>query len=310
MSSSLHSACIYDSRAALLQNALPFIESGLAAGEPVLMVTGESAHATLISALPSEVPGLIFDDARSWYDAPGRALTRYISFWRTLEEQGARSLRIIGEPTPSPLPADRLERWEYFENAVNQVAKDYPFTMMCTYNAGLEHVTSRCAEVSHPYLATNGTVVENDAYIAPSLYAKSRTSRALHVPDEGVAVMRFSAESTSDARNFLQVATSDLGLDDVQSFDFIVAAGEAIANAVEHGGGTGSIRLFRTDHEIVCDIQSDGAAQIDPLHGYEPPSPIGERGRGIWMMRQLCDWLELKPRAGGTTVRLHKSLAT
>lgn len=308
MSSSSHYACIYDTRTALLENAIPFIESGLSAGEPVLVVTSAATREAIASALPPHTSGITFEDAPSWYDAPGRAMTRYVTFWRELEAQGATSLRIVGEPLAAPIHSDRLERWEFFENAVNRAVRDYPFTMMCTYDASLEHVAPCCAQVSHPYLAHDGFFIENAAYVPPSVYAQSRIDRPLHVPAQGVAFMQFSQETTGDARHFIQLASADFGLDAFDAFDFVVAAGEAIANAVEHGGGSGSIRLFASDRELVCDVQSDGLDTLDPLHGYEPPAPTGERGRGIWMMRQLCDWVELRPHADGNTIRLHKSL--
>lgn len=54
----------------------------------------------------------------------------------------------------------------------------------------------------------------------------------------------------------------------------------------------------------VCDV----GYIDDPLVGRRAPDPEGEDGRGVWLMHQLSDLLELRSSPGGTTVRIHKRL--
>jgi hypothetical protein len=36
-----------------------------------------------------------------------------------------------------------------------------------------------------------------------------------------------------------------------------------------------------------------------------PPSPDSEGGHGMWITRQLCDFVEIRTLTSGTTVRLY-----
>jgi anti-sigma regulatory factor (Ser/Thr protein kinase) len=42
----------------------------------------------------------------------------------------------------------------------------------------------------------------------------------------------------------------------------------------------------------------------DPVTSYLPPPTSAERGRGLWLARQLVDLIQFAPGASGTTVRL------
>ncbi|WP_410586444.1 SpoIIE family protein phosphatase [Amycolatopsis sp. lyj-23] len=94
------------------------------------------------------------------------------------------------------------------------------------------------------------------------------------------------------------------GLDAEQIQNLLVATGEAVANAIEHGHRDtpgGAIRL-------------DATAFVDQLHvtitdtgTWKPaqPSANSRRGRGMTLMRELVSEVSVHPTAGGTTVHLH-----
>jgi hypothetical protein len=43
--------------------------------------------------------------------------------------------------------------------------------------------------------------------------------------------------------------------------------------------------------------------------GRRPPAADASGGHGLWLVHQVCDKVELHSNAGGTTIRLHMSLA-
>ncbi|WP_041782070.1 SpoIIE family protein phosphatase [Mycolicibacterium chubuense] len=93
-----------------------------------------------------------------------------------------------------------------------------------------------------------------------------------------------------------------------KAVDVLVAAGEAVANAIEHGhrrtsGGT--IRLEATalvDH-VQLTISDTGSWKAPP------PVPDSRRGRGLALMKELMADFSIDHDAGGTTVRLSASIA-
>jgi GAF domain-containing protein/anti-sigma regulatory factor (Ser/Thr protein kinase) len=92
-------------------------------------------------------------------------------------------------------------------------------------------------------------------------------------------------------------------LDPVQTMDVLVAAGEAVANAIEHGhrhspGGTISLDATVLDDQVQLTITDTGS--------WKPPQPAADshRGRGITLMRGLMEDVTINPDTAGTTVHL------
>lgn len=97
------------------------------------------------------------------------------------------------------------------------------------------------------------------------------------------------------------------GLGERQQADFVLAVNELLTNAVQHGGGTGEVRLDRTGDAVWCEV-SDRGPGIPHERGdgrHRPPVHASD-GRGLWMVRQLCDEVEISTGRSGTTVRLVK----
>jgi anti-sigma regulatory factor (Ser/Thr protein kinase) len=91
--------------------------------------------------------------------------------------------------------------------------------------------------------------------------------------------------------------------------ELLLAVHEVAANALTHGGGQALARLWTDDRRFVCDIDDQGPGLSETTAGYVPPDPDGERGRGLWLARQVCDLVEVLSRGGTTRVRLSMSRA-
>jgi serine phosphatase RsbU (regulator of sigma subunit)/anti-sigma regulatory factor (Ser/Thr protein kinase) len=88
-----------------------------------------------------------------------------------------------------------------------------------------------------------------------------------------------------------------------QAMDILVAAGEAVANAIEHGhrhspGGTISLRAIALVDHLRLTITDTGS--------WKParPTPDPQRGRGITLMRGLMHDVTINHGTAGTTVHL------
>ena len=89
----------------------------------------------------------------------------------------------------------------------------------------------------------------------------------------------------------------------IQIQDILVAAGEAVANAIEHGyrhGAAGTVSLRAT--ALVDKVQ----LTIADTGSWKPPlvDPAAHRGRGITLMRGLMNDVAVDSGVNGTTVRL------
>jgi anti-sigma regulatory factor (Ser/Thr protein kinase) len=111
------------------------------------------------------------------------------------------------------------------------------------------------------------------------------------------AELASAALARTAVRRFL--ATTPLG--ERRSFDAVVAAGEAVANAIEHAydrqpNQTFALRAQWEDHVCTILIEDGGT--------WNDVEPLATRGRGIAMMRELCDTLEIDRTPAGTRVAL------
>jgi len=86
--------------------------------------------------------------------------------------------------------------------------------------------------------------------------------------------------------------------------DLVLAINEAATNALIHGGGGCELRIWQDTHQVICEVTDHGLFD-EPLAGRRRPGPEVSSGRGVWLMNQLCDLVELRSTETGTAVRLH-----
>lgn len=103
--------------------------------------------------------------------------------------------------------------------------------------------------------------------------------------------------------------TSTQGLDEADVADFVAAVGEALANAIEHGGSQAPIEIvawMEGDDRLFASVRDQG---VGFTPGERPPSippdAMAERGRGLPIMRSYADSLDVTSTPGcGTRVTL------
>ncbi|MFG1704931.1 ATP-binding protein [Nonomuraea sp. M3C6] len=87
--------------------------------------------------------------------------------------------------------------------------------------------------------------------------------------------------------------------------DFVLAVHESIVNVVEHAGGHGHFRLWTDNGAISAETTDRGSGIPDGyVNRHRRPSILGNAGRGIYLIRRLCDTADFRTGPGGTTVRL------
>lgn len=117
--------------------------------------------------------------------------------------------------------------------------------------------------------------------------------------------MQFPAHASHLARtrDALRSWLTRARVDPEQSYDVLVAAGEAVANAVEHGHrdspeGVITLRATALVDQVWLTVVDSGS--------WKPPEPATNphRGRGITIMRALMQDVTIQPDTAGTTVHL------
>jgi anti-sigma regulatory factor (Ser/Thr protein kinase) len=120
--------------------------------------------------------------------------------------------------------------------------------------------------------------------------------------------VEFPAEASQLAptRAALKGWLSQAGMDADQTLKVLIATGEALANAIEHGHralmeGTISLRATAFAGRVDVTVVDAGS--------WKTPVSAAHRGRGIALMRALMQDVIIQPRASGTTVHMHTRIA-
>jgi len=117
-------------------------------------------------------------------------------------------------------------------------------------------------------------------------------------------VLRYGRNLT-DVREFTasQASRADLAPDRVT--DLVIAIAELAANTLAHTNGSGAVTFWATADEVIGQVQDHGHI-TDPLAGKVRPAPDAPGGgRGLWLVHEVCDQVEIRTGRAGTTVRVH-----
>jgi anti-sigma regulatory factor (Ser/Thr protein kinase) len=82
-----------------------------------------------------------------------------------------------------------------------------------------------------------------------------------------------------------------------------LAASELATNTIRHGGGAGTVAMWLDGSAAVVEF-SDAGVLTDPMSGRRTPTLEQEGGRGLYLVNQLCDLVQLRSSDRGTTVRI------
>jgi anti-sigma regulatory factor (Ser/Thr protein kinase) len=282
------------------------------AGVGSFLVAGLDAGAPAMAAVPAPRLELLrecFGDTVRFVDMTelGRNPSRIIPAVRDwVETLDGRAARFVGEPIWPGRRASEAAEGLRHEALLNLAFAHDAVTILCPYDvSALDPGVVADAQLTHPLLVCHGHTEASPRYTDPEVvYAAA--DRALPLPSGPVSRMDVSHDLVA-MRRFVAGQVAIAELDEARRFDLLVAANEAVVNALVHGGGQGVVSVWTDGASVVCEITGGGHI-TDPLIGRRRPQPETPHGRGLWIMNQLCDLVELRPGAGATTLRLHMSL--
>jgi len=83
----------------------------------------------------------------------------------------------------------------------------------------------------------------------------------------------------------------------------VLAMHEALVNAQRHAGGAVAAEAFVDGSTLTIEILDRGPG-FDLPSQPEPPDPLSERGRGLWLMCRTSSECEVRRQGDETCVRL------
>jgi anti-sigma regulatory factor (Ser/Thr protein kinase) len=301
-----HEAFFYEGMSGFLEGAVAFIDDGLARDEAVLVAVLPHKRALLQEHVDD--PRVAFLDM----ERVGRNPACIIPAWRDFVAEHAaegRRFRGIGEPVWPERGADELDECHRHEALLNLAFDDGPaWRLLCPYDAAaLSPEDVEHARRSHPLVWEHGRLAHSDRYAAPApvLDGSDDDLRAPAGVPERVA---FGRHDLAEVRRVVARHALQAGLEAERAEDLTLAVCELATNSVLYAGGTGTLAVWRDDGALVCEVRDAGRI-ADPLIGRARPTGARPEGRGMWLVNQACDLVQVRSLPDGNVVRVRVGTA-
>ncbi len=299
----VHPALLYRDADEYLAGTVPFIQDGLAAGEPVAVAVPGPNLDLLRAALGTDAPRVRLMDMRVAGRNPGRIIpTVLLPF---ADAHPDRRVRIIGEPIWAGRSVLEYPACAQHEALINAAFAGRAATILCPYDtARLDPNWIRDAYRTHPVVHTPAEQWDSPEYRDPVTVA-AEFNLPLDTPPADAATMVAAMDNLPAIRQLVADRARQAGLVADRVGHLIIAMNELASNSIAHGGGTGEVSVWTEDTSFVGQVR-DGGRLTDPLAGRRPvAADEATGGRGLLLVNHLCDLVRVHSDSAGTTIQVH-----
>jgi len=116
----------------------------------------------------------------------------------------------------------------------------------------------------------------------------------------------FELSSLHAVREIFDDAGAHFGLSPDRRSDLVLAISELATNAVQYGGGHGTLRCWIDGDRLVSEVTDSGRIAATQISAYRP-ARTAEGGYGLLLAIQLTDLVAIRASDAGTAVRVEVS---
>lgn len=302
-----HEALLYAGEGEFLKASAAFVRDGIALDEPVLVAVNAHRSAALRAELGADHTRVSFVDMT----VVGHNPARILPMWRNFVDSRAASTtrcRGVGEPIWSSRPEIELIECQRHESLLNVAfGGGEDLWLLCPYDVeALDRAVLDEVRRSHPFVVEHGRREPTGEFNSQQM-AHAHLQVPLAEPPSVQGQMAFGPDRVRDLREYVAGHLVAVDMDPERAFDFLVAVSEVATNTLRHGGGQGTVRVWHDEESLVCEVADRGILS-DPLAGRLQPVAESENSRGLWLVNQLCDLVQIRVFDTGTVVRLHMAV--
>jgi anti-sigma regulatory factor (Ser/Thr protein kinase) len=305
MSSFSHQALLYGTDDDYVDGLVPFIEAGIAADEAVFVAVPGPRIDLLQGSLKGNAGKVQFADMVEMGRNPSRIIPRVREF---TEAHPGRTIRYIGEPIWRGRSLPELREATRHEALINAAFADIFGTILCPYDVSrLDPTVISQATRTHPELIQGPARWRSPNYLDPLEFLE-RDDAPLSDPPPHAWVVPFEGPyDLATIRRAVRHHGHNEGLPIHRTEDLLLAVNEVATNTLLHTKRGGTVTIWSDGQDLICEVQDAGRI-ADPMVGRRAPLPDAAGGRGLWLVNQLCDLVELRVRPNGTRIRLRMSI--
>lgn len=299
----MHLALFYDSPDEYAEGALRFAGPAIEAHEPVAVaVPGSKARLLEQQLREAGADPEMFDMVEL-----GRNPARIIPAVETmLARHSGATLHYVGEPIWAERSPEEIQEATRHEALINLAWPGADIRVLCPYDTqALPTSVLDDAQRTHPHLIARGQTSPSPLYAGPSVPLESDRPLPAHPPH--AVVLPFGLQDLINVRALISTCATKARMSCERVADLVLAVNELATNTIRHAGGRGVLRIWQTPASLVCQIEDPGHI-ADPLAGRRIPQPDAAGGVGLWTVNQVCELVEVRSTAAGTTIRVHATL--
>ena len=224
-----------------LAGTVPFVEEGLAGGEPVLVAVPQERLELLRGALPTSHPLLQMADMGAMGRNPARIIPVWADFALPLLADGPDPVRGIGEPVWPGRTDDELTECAWHESADQhrlRRRRRAQLLLSLRHGAGSTRRSSTRLTRTHPHAGPPNAIEPSPSYRTE--VARAPTCRCRPSPRAPSGCLRRRRTTSELRRRMRGAATASRARRDTVD-DAVLAVNEAVVNTVRHAGGEGRL---------------------------------------------------------------------
>jgi anti-sigma regulatory factor (Ser/Thr protein kinase) len=297
-----HGALLYASLGEYVASVATLAETAAQAGDPVLVACARPALDLLRQRLNGHGDLVTWADMRDIGVNPARLIDRIQLF--TGQHRG-RVIWCVHEPAWPARSPEELREVIRHEALVNLALADVPVNVLCPYDKRLGTELIDSVQRTHPEVSQGGRRRPSPLYAAGMV--PDECDRPLDTPPAAAEELIYR-DDLAGVRDFTARIVRRAGLIPRRVGDLVIAVGELAANTFAHTSGPGTVTLWATGSEVICQVNDNGQI-TDPMAGRLKPDGAAARGGyGLWVVQQVCDLVEIRTSPAGTAIRLHMHL--
>jgi anti-sigma regulatory factor (Ser/Thr protein kinase) len=295
-----HLALFYGSTREYLAGVLTHLQTSLKRYEPSFVAVPAPKADLLRDQLNGEAAQVLFADMTELGRNPARIIPRVRAF---IDDHAGQRVSYVAEPIWPTRSAEELREATRHEALINLAFSGTAATILCPYDTtALAASVVADARRTHPALLQRGHWRVSPEYSGPASLPPD-CERPLPPPPHDAENLIYTSNLRA-ARGLVISHAVRAGATQDAVADLVLAVGEIAANTLRHTAGSGTLHIWHTAQEIICQVDDQGLI-ADPLAGRLRPAPGAPGGHGLWLVNQICDLVELRSGPAGTSIRLH-----
>lgn len=295
-----HVAFFYRDQASYQSGIVRFARVGLAMGEPTLIALPGDESGRIADQLAGEPGELVCVDISDLGRNPARIIPALRAF---VGRHAGQRVRVVEEPVWPGRSASQECEAIRSEALLNLALSGARASVLCPFDVvRLPPPVIAGARQTHPEHLVRGRSAEASSQPGVPWQFPPGYDDPLPLPPPTADSLSYDAD-LARVRGLVERHARRSRLGPHRVADLVLAVNEVASNTLNHAAGGGTLHVWDTGEEILCQAHDTGRI-TDPLAGRIRRSPES-RGHGLFVVNQVCDLVELRTGWTGTTIRLH-----